>query len=190
LLTHFNFALVVTANVPVYLNFLVKTLIALGGRLEQQSFDSLQSVMDQYQDADTLINCTGMGSYYLKDVQDHTLYPVRGQTVIVRAPHIKHQLYKDVCRTDRFCTYIIPRGDGTVVLGGTLDRDDTNMEVEPELTKAILENAYKLHPYLTHNKGPDAFDILSVDVSFRPGRDGGIRLEKETRCKSDSLSLF
>ncbi|KAI8337886.1 hypothetical protein BC941DRAFT_351611 [Chlamydoabsidia padenii] len=174
-----------TANVPVYLAFLVKTLISLGGKLERQTFDSLQTVIDQYKDADTLINCTGMGSYYLKDVQDHTLYPVRGQTVIVRAPHIKHQIYKDVCRTERFCTYIIPRGDGTVVLGGTLDRDSTNYESEPELTKAILENCYKLHPYLTHYKGPDAFDILSVDVSFRPGREGGIRMEKETRYRNN-----
>jgi glycine/D-amino acid oxidase-like deaminating enzyme len=161
----------------------VKTLESLGGRLKRGSFDSLQSAIDQYKDADTLINCTALGSYYLKDVQDHAMYGLRGQTVVVRAPHIKHQLYKDVGFYDQFCTYIIPRGDGTVVLGGTMDRGNNNTEPEPELTRAILENCYKLHPYLTHHKGPDAFDIVSVNVGFRPGREGGIRLEKETKCK-------
>jgi D-amino-acid oxidase len=71
------------------LAWLVKTLYKLGGRLEKQSFDSIQQVIEQYKDADIVVNCTGLGSYYLTDVKDHTMYPIRGQTVVVRAPHIK-----------------------------------------------------------------------------------------------------
>jgi D-amino-acid oxidase len=44
-----------------------------------------------------------------------------------------------------------------------------------------LERAYKLCPQITHGKGTAAFDIISVNVGFRPGRAGGIRLEKEIR---------
>lgn len=71
------------------MKYLVRTLKKLGGHLQRQSFESIQEVIEQYTDVDTVINCTGLGSYYLKDVQDHTMYPVRGQTVTVRAPHIK-----------------------------------------------------------------------------------------------------
>ncbi|KAI8342349.1 hypothetical protein BC941DRAFT_412515 [Chlamydoabsidia padenii] len=179
-----------TANVPQYLDYLVKTLKSLGGHLERNTFNSLQSAIDHYPAADTLINCTALGSYDLQDVQDHAMYPLRGQTVIVRAPHIKHQLYKDLGYYDQFCTYIIPRGDGTVVLGGTMDRGNNNTEPEPELTKKILSNCYNLHPYLTHYKGPEAFDVVSVNVGFRPGREGGIRLEKETKYRTNGDAVI
>lgn len=71
------------------MEWLVKTLKTLGGRIERHSFESIQQAIEQYKDADVVVNCTGLGSYYLKDVQDHTMYPIRGQTVVVRAPHIK-----------------------------------------------------------------------------------------------------
>ncbi|KAI8079718.1 FAD dependent oxidoreductase [Halteromyces radiatus] len=174
-----------TANVPQYLGWLIKTFKSLGGKLERQAFDSLQSVMETYKDADTLINCAGAGSKYLKDVQDNTMYPVRGQTVVVRAPHVKFQLYRDVSPVETYCTYIIPRSDGTVVCGGTMDVGNTNPEADPQLTKTILENCYKLHPYLTHGQGPDAFDIVSVNVGLRPGRKDGIRLEKEIKYRTN-----
>jgi D-amino-acid oxidase len=75
--------------VPKYLQWLVKTLKSLGGSIERQSFESIQEAIEKYTDADAIINCTGYGSYYLKDVKDHTMYPIRGQTVLVRAPHVK-----------------------------------------------------------------------------------------------------
>ncbi|KAI9342115.1 FAD dependent oxidoreductase [Pilaira anomala] len=175
-----------TTNVPVYLKYLVKTLESLGGKLERQSFESIQEAIEQYTDIDTVINCTGLGSYYLKDVQDHTMYPIRGQTVLVRAPHIKTQHYID---GDSRWTYIIPRGDGTVICGGTVDRVNRQTEPDDAITKDILESVYKLYPEITHNKGVEAFDIISVNVGFRPGRTGGIRLEKETRRRSNGQKV-
>jgi predicted SpoU family rRNA methylase len=62
---------------------------SLGGKLERKSFDSIQQIIEEYTDADIIVNCTALGSYSLKDVKDTTMYPVRGQTVVVRAPHIK-----------------------------------------------------------------------------------------------------
>jgi D-amino-acid oxidase len=44
-----------------------------------------------------------------------------------------------------------------------------------------LERVYRLYPEITHGKGASAFDIVSINVGFRPGRAGGIRLEKEIR---------
>lgn len=84
-----NVYIIVTANVPRYLQWLVKTLKSLGGRIERKSFESIQQAIEEFSDATIIVNCTGLGSYYLTDVRDHTMYPVRGQTVTVRAPHIK-----------------------------------------------------------------------------------------------------
>ncbi|CAO3609222.1 unnamed protein product [Mucor hiemalis] len=170
-----------TATVPTYLQWLVKTLKELGGRLERGSFESLNQAIEHYKEADTIVNCSGLGSYYLTDVKDHTMYPIRGQTVLVRAPHIKTQHYID--GHDSW-TYIIPRDDGTVICGGTVDRVNRATAPDDAVTKDILERVYKLYPEITHNKGVEAFDIVSVNVGFRPGRENGIRLEKETRRKS------
>lgn len=175
-----------TATVPTYLKWLVKTLKELGGRLERGSFESLGQLIEQYKEADTVINCTGLGSYYLTDVKDHTMYPVRGQTVLVRAPHIKTQHYID--STDLW-TYIIPRDDGTVICGGTVDRVNRATAPDDAVTKDILERVYKLYPEITHNKGVEAFDIVSVNVGFRPARENGIRLEKETRRRSNGQKV-
>lgn len=73
--------------------WLVKTIQELGGRIERGTFESIADAIEHYKEADTIVNCTGLGSYYLKDVQDHTMYPARGQTVVVRAPHIKVRLH-------------------------------------------------------------------------------------------------
>lgn len=79
---------------------MVKTLKKFGGKLERHaSFESIQQVIEEFKDVDIVVNCTGLGSYYLKDVQDHTMYPIRGQTVVVRAPHVKvvYTLFFKIC---------------------------------------------------------------------------------------------
>ncbi|CAO0791148.1 unnamed protein product [Mucor circinelloides] len=175
-----------TANVPKYLQWLVKTLRSLGGRIERKSFESIQQAIEEFPEATVIVNCTGLGSYYLTDVKDHTMYPIRGQTVTVRAPHIKTQHYID--SSNRW-TYIIPRDDGTVICGGTVDRENRNTSPDDAITKDILERVYKLYPEITHNKGVEHFDIVGVNVGFRPGRKGGIRLEKETRRRSNGQKV-
>lgn len=68
-----------------------------------------------------LINCTGLGARFLGGVQDGALYPTRGQTVIVHAPHIKKTMTHV---SSQGMTYVIPRSDGTVILGGTANKCD------------------------------------------------------------------
>lgn len=70
-----------------------------------------------------------------------------------------------------------------MICGGTLDRENRNTAPDEAITADILERVYKLCPDITHGQGTAAFDIVSICVGFRPGRTGGIRLEKETRRK-------
>lgn len=116
---------IVLINSPVYLKWLQKQFIQLGGKVIKQAISHIDDVFNFIQDQNpshaAVINCTGLGARFLGGVQDDALYPTRGQTVIVHAPHIK--------RTITFVrpngnTYIIPRSDGTVILGGTYNMHD------------------------------------------------------------------
>ena len=63
---------------------------------------------------DVLVNATGFGSKYLKDVQDRDIELVGGQTLLVKSNHNKMFSRDD----SEGYTYAIPRGDGTMILGG------------------------------------------------------------------------
>lgn len=68
---------------------------------------------------DVLINATGFGSRFLRDVKDDNIEMIRGQTILV-----KHDYDKLFMRdTGDTYTYAIPRLDGTVILGGTRHKD-------------------------------------------------------------------
>lgn len=70
-------------------------ITSLGGRvLRDHRVGSLQEVVDRYQ-CDIVINCTGLGAGQLNDVRDSNMHTIRGQTVLVDAPHIKKQYYRD-----------------------------------------------------------------------------------------------
>lgn len=89
---------------------------------------------------DAVVNCTGLGARYLGGVEDDQVYPTRGQTVVAYAPSIKETIthlgkYRGniyICSNEAydmsvgkdFITYVIPRSDGTVVLGGTANKND------------------------------------------------------------------
>lgn len=80
---------------------------------------------------------------------------------------------------------MIPRGDGSVVCGGTRIVDDWDPNPRPETTRRILERCLELVPQLVDPKKrtglvkPRVEDVkvLAVNVGLRPARSGGVRLE-------------
>lgn len=64
---------------------------------------------------DVLVNATGFGSLTLNDVRDQNVELIRGQTMLVRSNYDK-LFMRDTGDT---YTYVIPRLDGTAILGGT-----------------------------------------------------------------------
>jgi len=64
---------------------------------------------------DVLINATGFGSLTLNDVRDQSVELIRGQTMLVKSNYDKLFMHD----TGDTYTYVIPRLDGTAVLGGT-----------------------------------------------------------------------
>lgn len=64
---------------------------------------------------EALIVCTGISSRFLGGVEDKDVYPIRGQTVLIRAPWVRfgRTEYLD---DSGACTYIIPRRSSDVCL--------------------------------------------------------------------------
>ncbi|QIX01114.1 hypothetical protein AMS68_006631 [Peltaster fructicola] len=119
------------------------------------------------------VNATGLGAYKLCD--DKAMYPIRGQTVLVKGE-------ADFERTrvgDGLATYCIPRpGSGTTILGGTREENNWSETPDPRVTESILErNSWQVPELLTSSTG--GFEVVSVQCGLRPGRKGGPRVEQE-----------
>ncbi|KKY23325.1 putative d-amino-acid oxidase [Diplodia seriata] len=120
------------------------------------------------------VNATGIAARSL--VPDPSVFPIRGQTVLVRG---LPRALTTVWRPDGTLSYVIPRAtSGTAVLGGTKEAGDWRAEEDAATTRGILERCKALAPeLLTAKEG--GFELLAVNVGFRPGRIGGPRVEVE-----------
>lgn len=99
-----------------------------------------------------VINCTGLGARGLCGVEDESVYPVRGQVVRIHAPWIREGVTRQIGSLgggeggER--TYVIPRANGDVILGGTRGVGDWDAEVREETTRDILQRALEICPGL------------------------------------------
>ena len=117
----------VTLNVPSYLDFILKKIKAYGGRLVRKRLPddgglivalaaARNAATVGEEDVFAYVNATGISARKL--VPDNKVFPVRGQTVLVKGE-------AKVLRTriqDRSgkIKYVITRsGSGTTILGGT-----------------------------------------------------------------------
>lgn len=127
---------------------------------------------------DIFINCTGLGAIQL--CNDTTMFPVRGQTVLVKGEAVATRTrYHSGTITAGELSYCIPRpGTGTTILGGTKEKGVWSSEPSTEVTKTILERCSWMAPELL--TGPDGgFEVISSQVGLRPEREAGPRVEKE-----------
>lgn len=131
--------------------------------------------------ADLVVNCTGLSSLRLGGVEDSTLYPARGQIVVVRNdPHVMASTSGTDDGPDE-ATYVMHRAaGGGCVLGGCLQKDNWESQPDPNLATRIMKRAIALCPKLVpEGKGIEALSIIRHGVGLRPMRKGGIRVEKD-----------
>lgn len=60
--------------------------LAKGINLIRREYKSITSLLSDFSSTTLLINCTGLGSLKLEDIRDTSLYPTRGQTLLVAEP--------------------------------------------------------------------------------------------------------
>jgi len=134
--------------------------------------DSLKSALEQVPEAQAVINCSGLGSRYLKDVKDEAVFAERGQTCVIRT-----SFKKMIMRSGAEYTYLIPRPQsGILILGGINEPWNTSPEPNAASRQMFKERAYKICPELGP---PEQMDFVKDIVGVRSTRKGGYRLEQQ-----------
>ncbi|KAG8744307.1 hypothetical protein FRC10_010379 [Ceratobasidium sp. 414] len=154
----------VTIDTSVYLPYLLSTFLSNG---------------------DVIVVCTGIGTRSLGGVEDRNVFPVRGQTVLIRAPWINFGISE---KTPDHISYIIPRQSGDVVLGGTYGINDWYPHPRLETIDDIIRRTLALSPLIAppesreNGRTPTVEDVKSIMIEsgcgLRPARKGGVRLER------------
>jgi D-amino-acid oxidase len=129
--------------------------------------------------ADIVINCTGFSSFFLGGVEDSTLKPVRGQTVLVRN---ESDIMVGTTGTDDKdeLTYIMARASGGgTILGGCTQLGNWESQPDLNLANRIMKRVVDLHPEFANGKGVEGLSVIRNAVGLRPWRQEGVRLESE-----------
>jgi glycine oxidase len=121
--------------------------------------------------AGAFLNCCGAWAGQLAarggdraSVENLRLEPRKGQIVTVRLPHSEE--LRTVVRTPE--TYLVPRGDGRVVLGATVERAGFDKAVHAEVVRTLVEEAAALWPPIGRAQIVDSW------AGLRPGSGDGL----------------
>ena len=114
----------VTIDTPVYLNYLHSKFISGGGSIVRGSVQHISQVIEGGagifsghltgalgSSPDAVVVCAGIGARALGGVEDKNVFPVRGQTALLRAPWVTFGRSMSGLDDE---TYIIPRKSGEV----------------------------------------------------------------------------
>jgi glycine/D-amino acid oxidase-like deaminating enzyme len=134
-------------------------------------------------------------SHGLKGVVEAKLYPIRGQTILVKGEATMDRTYDDFPASSieiekEELTYVIPRpGSGTTIFGGCKQAGNWDSKVDEELNGRMLERIkrWKLAEELRSTENGGEFEIVSSQVGLRPGRKGGPRVEIEGKKKVEGV---
>lgn len=157
------------AEMPVYLPWLEARVRDLGGVFTRRRLRAVDDVADE---CDVVVNCSGLGARDL--VPDPAMHPVRGQVVRVANPGLSLSVRDEDHPGGR--AYVHPRTEDCI-LGGTLDEDEWNTDVDEAVGAAILERCCDIVPELR------GATVLGQVVGLRPGR-ATVRLEEDARLPS------
>ncbi|KAF7323833.1 Nuclear export factor [Mycena kentingensis (nom. inval.)] len=186
-----------TIDSPVYLNYLLSRFLAAGGATVRGTVQHIAQVVEggtavfagrtkNIASPAAVVVCAGLYARTIGGIEDKDVYPIRGQTVLVRAPWVRFG--RAMSSKSGLWTYIIPRRSGDVIVGGIKVDDDWYPIPRPETTQDILQRGFALCPELAPpeiraQREPTVEDLKPIIIEegcgLRPARKGGIRLEVE-----------
>ncbi|OJJ08939.1 hypothetical protein ASPVEDRAFT_77504 [Aspergillus versicolor CBS 583.65] len=161
-------------NPDIFLLWLRQRLESTGVQFKRMTLNSLSEAHSLGHDV--LINATGFGSLTLNDVRDQNVELIRGQTMLVKSDYDK-LFMRDTGDT---YTYVIPRLDGTAVLGGTRHKGSVDPNPDWDLCQDIVNRINKNLPNHFSNNLQD-YQIVRHNVGIRPSRVNGVRVEREIK---------
>ena len=195
-----------TFDPVVYLGYLLGRVRALGGRVVRGLVETggglegvvkgMRGLAKQEDDRGEIgagdgvlavINCAGLSArHFLPSVEAEKLFPIRGQTVVVKGQARDAYTYVSIPGvSDDEMLYVIPRPGDTTLLGGCKQAGNWDEKVDESLGERIMKRVKEeglARELLTRADG--GFEVLRHQVGFRPGRKGGprVEVEKEKVC--------
>ena len=106
--------------------------------------------------ADAVVVCAGAWSGQLQGI-GAAVFPVRGQMLALHAPEVPAAIVYEGGR------YLVPRKDGVVLLGSTLEYTGFDAATTPEAAADLLAWAEPIHPALTADR------VIRHWAGLRPG---------------------
>jgi glycine oxidase len=120
--------------------------------------------------AGTVVNCAGAWAGTVPPHQ-FPVRPVKGQMLaVVQGPALRH-----VVRSDK--VYVVPRSDGRLVIGSTLENTDYNKDINVNTIQSLFQAAVELLPGLEKSKKHDAW------AGLRPGTPDHLPILGETSTR-------
>ncbi|XP_066295290.1 D-amino-acid oxidase-like [Branchiostoma lanceolatum] len=158
-----------------FLPWAKKRLTERGVNFVQRRVDSLEELAPHY---DVVVNCSGVGATEL--ASDAAVSASRGQVMRVKAPWLRYFVETDGKHPiiDGI-PYMYPNLHN-VVIGGIKQTGNFRKTNDPRDTEAIWKGILALNSQMK-----DA-EVVEEWTGFRPMRDGGIRLERETLAGSST----
>ncbi|KAF0558589.1 nucleotide-binding domain-containing protein [Gigaspora margarita] len=173
----------ISINAPKYLEYLLYKFKSLGGTTQCTTVFHLHDCIDS--NTDIVINCSGIHARTLGGVEDNDVYAARGQIVIVQLPRSyinwtfeRYSGGKGGIDGGGTITYVIPRDNGEVILGGTYEKHNYSTEPDLKEATAIVQRCLSTRSDLLPQDQTN-LTIKRNAISFRPCRKGGIRIEAE-----------
>jgi hypothetical protein len=113
----------------VFLPTITRDFLLRGGVIHIREFRETRDLFSL--EEKVVVNCAGLGARAL--VNDAELTPIKGQlAILLPQPEVDYIMLKGDY-------YMFPRRDG-IVLGGTHDRGEWGLDVDPAVTARILTN--------------------------------------------------
>lgn len=144
-------------DMPLYLAALIGRLRTAGGVIIQRAIGGFDELAGH---CDTVVNASGLGSAQL--AADDSVYPIRGQLVVVANPGITEFFSEDTGESAEL-THFLPHGD-KVILGGTALPRVTDNHVDADAGAAIIARCAAIDPRLARAT------VIEQRVGFRPTR--------------------
>jgi D-amino-acid oxidase len=136
-------------------------------RSEVKSINEVRSLAK----ARLIVNASGVGAKEL--AKDDNVKSIRGQTMFVKTDFEELLMIEG----SKY-TYVIPRaGSGGVIMGG-IKSDRLDAEIDPALKNDILKRVNSATNGRFKNIDVNSNMVTDI-VGFRPGREGGLRVERE-----------
>ena len=159
-------------NPSKYLAWLTSQFLSSDGTVVKSRVNSFSDL----EDYDVIVNCTGLGAMFLTG--DTSMYPVKGQIVTVFAPRVNGiRFHLGLMGKEH---HIIPQGNGTVMLGGSAEKNEWTTSIDPTTQSDIVSKCVAIQPSL------EGADVNGGWTGLRPGRDS-VRLEVEGRPTGPSI---